>query len=78
MGEAALVDQVNDQLHLVAGLKVCHLGLVASLNQRIEACVDQLADTAAQNCLLAEQVGLSLLLEGGLQDACTASADAEA
>ena len=38
--------------------------------------MDQLADTAAQNCLLAEQVGLGLLLEGGLQDACTASADA--
>ena len=60
----------------MAGLKVCHLGLVASFHQRIETGVDQLGNTAAQHCLLAEQVGLGLLLEGGLQDACTASADA--
>ena len=75
-GEAALVDQVNDQLHLVAGLKVGHLGLVAGLHQRIEAGVDQLGNTAAQHGLLAEQIGLGLLLEGGLQNACTACADA--
>ena len=76
LGEAALVDQVNDQLHLVAGLKVGHLGLVAGLHQRIEAGVDQLGNTAAQHGLLAEQIGLGLLLEGGLQNACTACADA--
>ena len=60
----------------MAGLEVSHLRLVASLDQRIETGVDQLGDTAAQNGLLAEQVGLSLLLEGGLQDACTAGTDA--
>ena len=38
--------------------------------------MDQLGNATAQHCLLAEQVGLGLLLEGGLQDACTASADA--
>ena len=76
LGEAALVDEVNDQLHLVAGLEVGHLRLVASLDQRVEACVDQLADAAAKHCLLAEQVGLGLLLEGGLEDACAAGTDA--
>ena len=60
----------------MAGLKVGHLGLVASLHQRIEAGVDQLGNAAAQHGLLAEQIGLGLLLEGGLQDACTACADA--
>ena len=60
----------------MAGLKVCHLGLVASFHQRIEAGVDQLGNTAAQHGLLAEQIGLGLLLEGGLQNACTACADA--
>src|SRR5699024_718390 len=76
LGEAALVDQVNDELHLVAGLEVGHLGSVAGLNQRVETSLDELADTAAQHSLLAEEVGLGLLLEGGLQDASTAGADA--
>jgi len=60
----------------VAGLEVGHLRLVASLDQRIETGVDQLGNAAAQHCLLAEQVGLGLLLEGGLQDARTARTDA--
>ena len=76
LGEAALVDEVNDELHLVAGLEVGHLGLVASLDQSVEASVDELADAAAQDSLLAEQVGLGLLLEGGLEDAGTAGTDA--
>ena len=38
--------------------------------------MNQLADAAAEDCLLAEQVGLGLFLEGGLQNACTAGANA--
>ena len=38
--------------------------------------MDQLANAAAEHSLLAEQVGLGFLLEGGLQDACTAGTDA--
>ncbi len=52
LGEAALVDEVNDELHLVASLEVGHLGLVASLDQSIETSVDELADAAAQDSLL--------------------------
>ena len=76
LGEAALVDEVNDELHLMAGLKVSHLGGVASLDQRVEACLNQLADAAAEHCLLTEQVGLGLLLEGRLEDAGAAGTDA--
>ena len=53
----------------MAGLEIGHLGLVASLDQSVETSVDELADAAAQDSLLAEQVGLGLLLEGGLEDA---------
>ena len=70
--KAALVDQVNDQLHLVAGLEVSHFRCVASFHQGVKASMDQLANAAAEHSLLAEQVGLGFLLEGGLQDACTA------
>ena len=57
---AALVDQVNDQLHLVDALEVSVLGRIASLNQRLEAALHQVDYAAAQNSLLAEQVGLGL------------------
>ena len=60
----------------MAGLEVGHLGLVASLDQSVETSVDELADAAAQDSLLAEQVGLGLLLEGGLEDAGTTGTDA--
>ena len=60
----------------MAGLKVGHLGGVAGLDQRVEASLDQLADAAAEHCLLTEQVGLGLLLEGRLEDAGAAGTDA--
>ena len=76
LGEAALVDEVDDQLHLVAGLEVRHLRRIASLNEGIEARVDELTDTTTKNRLLAEEIRLGLLLEGGLKDTRTTSADA--
>ena len=42
--QAALVDQVDDQLHLVDALEVGHFGLVAGLDQRLEAGLDQRAE----------------------------------
>ena len=61
--DAALVDQVDDQLHLVQALVVGDLGRVAGLDERLEAQVDQLRDAAAEHGLLAEEVGLGLLGE---------------
>ena len=76
LGEAALVDQVNDQLHLVYTLEVSVLRRIAGLDQRLKASLHQLADAAAQHSLLAEQVGFRLSAEGRLQNARTAAADA--
>src|SRR4030095_4580644 len=67
--QTALVEQVDDQLQLVHALGVGHLGLVASLDQRLKASLDQRRDAAAQYRLLAKQVGLGLLGEGGQQHA---------
>src|SRR5918993_1377273 len=66
-GQAALVHQVDDQLELVQALEVGDLGLVAGLGQGLEAGLDERGGAAAEDGLLAEQVGLSLLLEGGDQ-----------
>ena len=59
----------------MADLEVGDLGLVASLDQGLEAGLDQVGDAATQDSLLAEQVGLGLLGEGRLDDACTGTAD---
>lgn len=74
--EAAAVDQIDDQLHLMDAFEICHFRRVSGFDQRIEASLHQFADTAAQHGLLTEQVGLGLFLEGRLDDACAAGADA--
>ena len=75
LGDAALIHQVDDQLELVQALEVRDLGLVAGLGQRLEAGLDQLRRAAAQHRLLAEQVGLGLLGERGLDRAGAGAAD---
>ena len=72
---AALVDEVNDQLHLVDALEVSVLRLIASLYQGLEAALHQVYHAAAQNGLLAEQVGLGLVMHGGFHDTGTGAAD---
>ncbi|MNM92771.1 hypothetical protein D3C81_1051150 [compost metagenome] len=57
-------------------LEVGHFRRVASFNQSFETGLDQLNGTAAQNGLFAEQVGFSLVLEGGFDDAGTTAANA--
>ena len=73
--DAALVDEVDDQLHLVQRLEVRRLGLVAGLDQRLVAVADELDETAAQHDLLAEEVGLGLFLERRVEHAGTGAAD---
>ena len=73
--ETGLIDQVNDQFHLMDALEVCISRIIASLNQRFEACLHKGGNAAAQNSLLTEQVGLSLCLIGCLKEACARSAD---
>ena len=71
VGDAALVDQVDDQLHLVQALEVRHLGRVAGLDQRLVAGADELGEAAAEHRLLAEEIGLGLFLEAWSR--CTAA-----
>ena len=73
--QAALVHEVHDQLQLVEALEVRDLRLVARLDQRLETGLDQSGGAAAQHGLLAEEVGLGLLGEGGLDDAGAGAAD---
>ena len=67
--DAALDHQVDDHLELVQALEVGHLRLVAGLGQGLETSLHQVRHAAAQDDLLAEQVSLGLLGEGGLDAA---------
>ena len=75
-GEALLVHQVDDQLELVQALEVGHLGVVAGLDERLEAGLHERRGAAAEHGLLAEEVGLGLVLEGRLDHAAARAADA--
>ncbi len=68
--------KVDNQLHLMDTLKIGALGLVPGLDQRVESGLHQGGDAAAEDALLAEQVCLGLLLEGGLKHAGAGAADA--
>ncbi len=57
-------------------LEISVPGIVARLDQGLEACLHEGADTAAKDSLLTEEVGLGLGAEGGLQDAGAGGADA--
>ncbi len=74
--EAAFVQQVDDELHLVHALEVRDLGLVAGLDQRLEAAHDELRGAAAQHGLLAEQIRFGFLAERRREHAAARAADA--
>jgi hypothetical protein len=74
--ESAAIDEIDDELELVAALEVGKLGLVASLAERLEASLDEGGDAAAEDSLLAEEVGFGLFGEGGLEDSGAGGADA--
>ena len=74
-GDALLVHEVDDELELVEALEVGRLGLVAGVDQGLEPGLDQRGQAAAQHDLLAEEVGLGLLVEGGVEDAGPGGAD---
>src|SRR5690606_6221359 len=76
VGDTAFEHQVNDQLQLVQALEVGHFRRITGFNEGIETRLDQLNATAAQHSLLTEQVGFSLVLEGGFDDAGAAAAHA--
>ena len=56
-------------------LEVSVLRLIAGLHQHLKAAAHQIHHAAAQDGLLAEEVGLGLIVEGGLHHTGTGAAD---
>ena len=73
---AALIHEVNDELHLMEALEISDLRLITCLDESLETVLDEMGYTAAEDNLLAEEIRLRLLLESGLDDACTGAANA--
>ena len=76
LGEAAFVQQVDDELQLVQALVVRDFGLIAGFHQRLEALEHELGRAAAEHGLLAEQIRLGLFGERRLEHAAAGAADA--
>ncbi len=73
--DAALVDQIDDQLDLVQAFEIRHLGRVARFNQGLVSGPDQFGQPAAQHRLLAEQVGFGFFLEAGFDNRGASATD---
>src|SRR6185437_4469966 len=75
LGQPALMQQVDDELQLMETFVVGHLGLIAGLDERLEALHDELGRATAQYCLLSEEIRFGLLGEGGFEHATAGAAD---
>ena len=68
--------QVNDQLEFVQAFEIGHFRGIARFDQRFEPGLDQRGRAAAEDRLLAEQVGFAFFAEIGFDDAAATAADA--
>ncbi len=75
IAQAALINQVNNELKLVQDFKVGYFRLVAGLNQCLKTGLYQRGYPTTQHRLLTEQVSLGLLGEGSFYHSGTAAAD---
>src|ERR1700683_5005318 len=76
VGEAAAIDEIDNELELVQALEVGTLRLIAGFNKSFVSRLNEGADAAAQHGLLAEEVGFGLFLECGLERSGARAADA--
>ena len=75
VAEAALIEEVDDELHFVHAFEISHFGLITRFDEGFETRLDEVADAAAKNGLFAEEVGFGFFFEGRLDDAAASSAD---
>ena len=74
--QAALIEQIYDQLHFVHAFEVRHFRLIPRFDERFKSGLNQRTDSAAQYGLLAEQIGFGFFSDGRANHAGAAAADA--
>src|SRR5262249_49416088 len=73
--QAATVDEVDDKLHFMKALEVSNFGLVTGSDESLPASLNEFADAAAENRLLAEEVSLGFFGECGFKNAGASAAE---
>jgi len=76
IGEAAAIDEVDDQLQFMQDFEVGALGLIAGFGEGFIASLYEGADAAAEDGLFTEEVGFGFFFKGGLEDSGAGAADA--
>ena len=71
--DATLIDEIDNQLHLVQTLKIGHFRRIASFNKCLVTCLDQFDKTATQDSLLTEEIRLTLFLKRCFDDTRTST-----
>src|SRR5713101_410447 len=74
--QAALVNEIDNQLHFMNALKVRDLRLITGLDQRFKTFLHQRGQSAAEHGLLTEQIALGFFFKCGLQNSGPSRADA--
>src|ERR1700730_19466554 len=69
VAETPLIDEIDDKLQLVEALEISHLRLISGVYEGLPASLDQFTDAAAEDRLLAEQVGFGFFSECRFEDA---------
>src|SRR5665213_646782 len=66
--EAALVDQIDNQLQFMQTFKIGDLGSIPGIDQRLEAGANQFRRAAAEDSLLAEQIAFGFFAERSFEN----------
>lgn len=72
--DAAVVDQIHDQLGFMHAFKIGHFRGITGFRQRFKAVLHQVHQTAAKHVLFAEQVFISFLGHRAFQHAAAGQA----
>ncbi len=75
VGEAASVEQIYDESGFVEAFEVGDFGGVSGVDEGLDSGFDKGGDAAAEDGLLAEEVGFGFFAEGGAEDSGAGGAD---
>lgn len=75
IGDAALVDQIDDQLHFMETFEIGHLRRVARLDEGVVSGLNEGREASAEHDLFTEEIGFRFLAEIRLDHAGTSAAD---
>lgn len=74
-GEAAAVEEINDEAGFVEAFEIGDFGGVSGVDEGLDPGFDEGGDSSAEDGLFAEEVGFGFFAEGGAEDSGSGGAD---